>query len=224
MSEHDAGLSGLPSGPASAGPTQSQAPAHGLRIVELAPDLCDDYMTLFDAAFSDHPGWDGCYCAFYDTPSDDPFDPEADGPRHRADRLARIRSGAARGLLAYLDERPVGWCNAGPRSAVPNLRRFAEAVADPSDDPAVVMCFVIDPDHRGRGVATALLREAVRAASRWGCPWLEGYPAKPDVDTEGLPWTAAFYKGTARMYEAAGFRVARDMGTWSVMRHDLGMT
>jgi GNAT superfamily N-acetyltransferase len=193
----------------------------GVHVRELAPELADDYLALFDAAFRDNPGWDGCYCAFYDAPTGQPFDPAVDGARHRADRVARIRSGVARGLLAYVGDRPVGWCNVGPRSSIPNLRRFGEAVEDPAHDPAVVMCFVIDPEHRGRGVATALLREAVRAARRWGCEWVEGYPAKPDVDTEGLPWTAAFYKGTQAMYENAGFRVAREMGTWSVMRHDL---
>jgi GNAT superfamily N-acetyltransferase len=199
----------------------AQDPEIAVRIVELTADLADDYAALFDAAFRDNPDWAGCYCAFYDAPEGQPFDPEADGASHRAQRLDRIRSGAARGLLAYLDDRPVGWCNVGPRSRIPNLRRFAEAVEDPADDPAVVMCFVIDPEHRGHGVATALLREAVRAARRWGCGWVEGYPAKPDVDTDGLPWTAAFYKGTQAMYEKAGFRSARDMGTWSVMRHDL---
>lgn len=198
---------------------QEQAPA--VRIVELAPEFADDYLALFDAAFRDNPGWDGCYCAFYDAPAGQPFDPAVDAVQHRADRVARIRSGIARGLLAYVDDRPVGWCNVGPRSSIPNLRRYAEAVEDQDDDPAVVMCFVIDPEFRGRGVATALLHEAVRAAQRWGCPWVEGYPAKPDADTAGLAWTAAFYKGTQAMYESAGFRAARDLGTWSVMRHDL---
>lgn len=192
-----------------------------VRVVELTPELADDYVALFDAAFRDNPGWAGCYCAFYDAPAGQPFDPEVDGEQHRGDRVGRIRAGVARGLLAYAGDRAVGWCNVGPRSSIPNLRRFADAVEDPADDPAVVMCFVIDPEHRGRGVATALLREAVRVAGRWGCPWVEGYPAKPDVDTEGLPWTAAFYKGTPAMYEAAGFRPVRDMGTWWVMRHDL---
>jgi GNAT superfamily N-acetyltransferase len=83
------------------------------------------------------------------------------------------------------------------------------------------MCFVIDPEHRGRGVAAALVREAIEAARRWGSPWLEGYPAKPDADTDGMPSSAAFYKGPQSMYVSAGFRVVRDMGTWSVMRHDL---
>jgi GNAT superfamily N-acetyltransferase len=195
--------------------------AADLRVVELGPEHVDDYLALFDAAFREFPDWSGCYCAFYDATAGTPFDPEQDGARHRADRAARIRTGRAIGLLAFLDGVPVGWCNVAPRSQVPNLRKFAEAIVDPADEPAVVMCFVIHPDHRGKGVASALLAWALDAARRWGSPWVEGYPARPDADTDGLPWAAAFYKGPLSMYEAAGFTVTRDMGDWLVVRRDV---
>ena len=190
-------------------------------VVEVGPDRVADYFTLFDSAFRDNPDWDGCYCAFYDVTAGQAFSPDQDAQRHRAQRGERLRSGAARGLLAYIDGAPVGWCNVAPRSQVPNLRKFAQAVESGADDPAVIMCFVIDPDHRGKGVATALVRGAIEAGRRWAVPWLEAYPAKVDADTEGLPWTAAFYKGPLSMYLGAGFSVARDMGSWYVVRHEL---
>ena len=145
--------------------------AADLEVVELGPEHVDDYLALFDAAFREFPDWAGCYCAFYDAPAGQPFDPQEEGAQHRADREARIRSGRAHGLLAYRDGAPVGWCNVAPRSQVPNLRKFAEAVVDPADEPAVVMCFVIHPDHRGQGVASDLLAGALDAARRWGTPW-----------------------------------------------------
>ena len=46
--------------------------------------------------------------------------------------------------------------------------------------------------------------------------------APPDLFV-ATPAVDGGLEGTQRMFEAAGFRVARDMGTWSVMRHDLGM-
>jgi len=192
-----------------------------IEVVEVGPDRVADYFTLFDSAFRDNPDWDGCYCAFYDEASGQPFSPDQDAQRHRAEREHRLRSGTARGLLGYVDGVPVGWCNVAPRSQVPNLRKFAHAVESAADDPAVIMCFVIDPDHRGQGVATALVRGAIEASRRWGVPWLEAYPAKADVDTEGLPWTAAFYKGPLSMYVAAGFSIVRDTGSWYVVRHQL---
>ncbi|HEX6888898.1 MAG TPA: GNAT family N-acetyltransferase [Candidatus Nanopelagicales bacterium] len=192
-----------------------------LDVRPLALELFDDYVALFDTAFPDNPGWAGCYCGFYDDTSGEPWDPEQDPAAHREARRARIAAGLASGLLAYAGGRPIGWCNVAPRSRIPNLRRFAEAIEDPAQDPALVMCFVIAPDARGQGVATALLDAAIEAARGWGSPWIEAYPAKPDTDTDGLPWTAAFYKGPLVMYERAGFTVARDMGWWVVARRPL---
>jgi GNAT superfamily N-acetyltransferase len=193
-----------------------------IEVVELTPDRVDDYFALFDNSFPDNPDWAGCYCGFHDDTSARPWENVQDAIEHRAAREARIRSRAASGLLAYVDDQPVGWCNVALRSRYDNLRRYAEAVVDPAEDPALIMCFVITPQQRGRGVATALVRGAITAAQGWGAPWLEAYPAKPEQDTDPLPWTAASYKGPLSMYERAGFRIARDMGTWLVVRHELG--
>jgi GNAT superfamily N-acetyltransferase len=191
-------------------------------IVEVGPDRIGDYFALFDSAFRDNPDWDGCYCAFYDDTSGLPFSPDQDAQRHRAAREERLRSGAARGLLAFIDGVPVGWCNVAPRSLIPNLRAFAKAVESAADEPAVIMCFVIDPAHRGKGVATALVHGAIEASRKWGVPWVEAYPTKADADTDGMPWTAVSYKGPLSMYLAAGFSVEGDMGSWFVVRHPLG--
>lgn len=194
-----------------------------IAVLEFAPSLVGDYFTLFDAAFRDNPDWAGCYCAFYDSPPGVPFDPQQDGPANRMARRQRLVSGAARGLLAYVGAQPVGWCNVAPRSSFVNLRKFTAAAAD-GVDPAVVMCFVIDPDWRGQGVATALLHGAIEAARRWGSPWLEAYPARPDSDPDGLPWTAAAYKGPLGMYLSAGFVRQGEFDTWLSVRHHLGPT
>jgi len=190
----------------------------GIEVVELTPDRADDYAALFDAAFPDNPDWAGCYCGYYDDTSGQPWRPDLEGARNRAARLARIRDGRAAGLLAYADDRPVGWCNVAPRRRIPNLRRFAAAVESDADDPAVVMCFVIAPDRRGQGVARSLLQGAILAAGRWASPWIEAYPSAPETGSDGLAWTAASYKGPLSLYLKAGFTVAREMGPWLVVR------
>ena len=191
-----------------------------LWIVELSPDRVDDYFALFDGAFADNPEWAGCYCAFHDEAAGTAWRPE-DAAEHRAARAGRIRSGQAHGLLAYADGLPVGWCNVGPRSGLANLRAFARAVEDPADDPAVIMCFVVRPEWRGRGVASALVGGAIEASRRWGVPWLEAYPADPEGDTAGEAWSSAFYTGPLGMYLEAGFRVVRQLDFGFVVRHDL---
>lgn len=195
--------------------------AADLDVVELTPDLADDYLALFDGAFADNPAWAGCYCYFHDDTSGLRWDSVGEAAQHRHLRAQRIRSEAARGLLAYQDGRAVGWCNVAPRSEYANLRFAAKAVEDPGSDPAVIMCFVIDPDHRGQGVASTLVRAAIDAARRWGVPWLEGYPADPSSFDDDLPASAQSYTGPFAMFAAAGFREVKDMGDWKVMRHDL---
>ena len=104
--------------------------------------------------------------------------------------------GKPNGLLAYDDEAVVGWCNVGPRDAFVNLRAYAEAV-EPGDAPTgSVMCFVVHPEHRHRGVATALLASVDDYLRDLGMATAEGYPrAAPPADP-AFPWTAASYKGT----------------------------
>jgi GNAT superfamily N-acetyltransferase len=192
-----------------------------IEVVELSPELVDDYFQLFDHAFRDNPLWNGCYCWYHDDVSGQPWRPVEDGAEHRRLRAEKVRSGTARGLLAYSAGVPVGWCNVAPRSEYANLRFAIKAVQESDADPAVIMCFVIDPDHRGQGVASALLRAALDVSRRWGVPWLEGYPADPKAFDDDLPKTAQAYTGPLAMYEAAGFEVARDLGDWKVVRHRL---
>ncbi|HYU56091.1 MAG TPA: hypothetical protein VEL71_07735 [Candidatus Dormibacteraeota bacterium] len=80
-----------------------------IEVRELRPELLQDYLQFFDRAFSDFPQWADCYCGFYDTPGNDWDATPNAGPEHRAARSALISAGKAEGLLAYIDDRPVGW-------------------------------------------------------------------------------------------------------------------
>jgi GNAT superfamily N-acetyltransferase len=83
------------------------------------------------------------------------------------------------GAIAYLDDRPVGWAAAGPRS------RYTRAVRTPTmktvdqaenDSVWLVPCLFVHPDMRGWGIARKLLRCAVRMARGAGASAIEGFP------------------------------------------------
>lgn len=135
--------------------------ARKVEVRDLTPELLDDYLKFFDKdAFTDFPEWSGCYCGFYDTAGDD-WDASAKAePAHWAARAERIRSGKAHGLLAIADNKIVGWCNAQPRASFLNMRRYAVAVDDPSESVGSIMCFLVSPEYRGKGVGTVLLSVA----------------------------------------------------------------
>lgn len=145
--------------------------------------------------------------------------------RHRSALMReRVREGPAPGMLAYIDGEPIGWCGIGPRSEFTRLQRSRTIRA--VDDLAVwsVVCFLVRPGFRRRGVAAALLAGAVAYAKECGAPALEGYP----VDSAGARIDTTFaYVGTTALFEPAGFRRIAETSARSaglprfVMRHDL---
>lgn len=127
----------------------------------------------------------------------------------------------APGLIAYVDDHPVGWTRVGPRSALPGVlgnRALAKVLTD--DDGAWwVACFAVDSRQRRAGIGVSLLRAAVEYAREHGATAVEGHP----VDVASLKAArvagSAIYTGTVAMFTAAGFtEVARTYPTRPVMR------
>jgi GNAT superfamily N-acetyltransferase len=123
-------------------------------------------------------------------------------------------------LLAYLDDRPVGWTRVVPRNTLPGivgntaLRRLLD------DDASAwwVTCVNLRREARGLGIGAALLRAAVDHAQTHGASLLDGHP----VDTEklkGHPSPAALFTGTLAMFANAGFHeIGRTYPSRPVMR------
>jgi GNAT superfamily N-acetyltransferase len=195
--------------------------SHGVKVEvrELTPDLLDDYLRFFDKdAFTDFPEWSECYCGFYDTLGE--WDSSAkSGPTHRAARAERIRSGKAHGLLAIADGKVVGWCNAQARSSFLNMRRYATVIDDPAEPVGSIMCFLVAPGHRGKGLGTALLNAACDKFRREKLRVAEGYPTTNPVKRDWeTPWAQENYKGSLSMYLKAGFKVHRQLERFAIVR------
>jgi len=193
-----------------------------IEVRELKPELLQDYLRFFDQAFSDFPHWAGCYCGFYDTPGND-WDPTAKaGPQHRTARAGQISSGKASGLLAYIEGNPVGWCNAQPRANFANMRHYTVAVTGANEHVGSVMCFLVAPEHRGKGICTALLNAAVDKFHRDGLQIAEGYPTtNPSKRTWEIPWAEENYKGPLSIYLKNGFKIHRQLERFAIVRKQL---
>jgi GNAT superfamily N-acetyltransferase len=79
-------------------------------------------------------------------------------------------------------------------------------------------CFLIHPEHRHRGVATALVAGAVRIAPSWGARALEALPRRPrePVSDDEL-WT-----GPMGAFEKNGFVEVHAFEPYPVLRRELG--
>ena len=118
-------------------------------------------------------------------------------------------SGATSGLVAYLDDEPVGWCAVESRAVYARLllktRVPWEGRAEDKADEGVwaVTCFVTRAGFRSRGISRALARAAVDFARKCGARALEGYPMITQPGREIMP--VELHVGSRSIFAAAGF-------------------
>ncbi|HVE65129.1 MAG TPA: GNAT family N-acetyltransferase [Thermoanaerobaculia bacterium] len=117
-----------------------------------------------------------------------------------------IASGQVHGALAFRGTDAIGWCSIGPRIDFPGLTR--KRLLQTEWDPGTwsVTCFYMPSTERGKGLASALLRESLRIAREHGASSVEAYPVRPKKG-EKIP--AAFaWTGVPALFEREGFEVA----------------
>lgn len=174
-----------------------------LDIRPLVPELLDAMGSVLRGSWGST-----CWCIYprlthremLDLPGDGPH-----GPRRREEMTRLAARGHSPGLLAFEGEQPVGWVAVAPRS---ELNRIARSRATPpvDDEPVwVIPCVTVHRQHRGRGVAVALIRAAVSYAGKHGATHVEAYPR---AGSERTGDDNAFF-GTEPLFRRAGFSVVR---------------
>lgn len=183
-------------------------------ICPLTAARADDYARFFDHdAFMDNPYWADCYCLFPAFAGSDEQWEGRSSEENRAERIAQIRADAAHGLLAYADEKPVAWCHAAPREAMPKFA--ADLAAGPGERVGVIACFVVAAPYRKQGLAARLLDAACDYLRDLGMTVAEGYPLA-DAGSD-----AHAFKGPLSMYLEAGFERAGEDGEAVIVRKRL---
>lgn len=191
-----------------------------IEIKPLSVDLIPSYIDFFDTrAFSDDSPCGPCFCT---SPSMDPaseaqmiseFGDDAKSTLRRY-AINLLIAGRIHGYLAFEDDNPVGWCNAGDRDGYPNwIPEIARQVS--SGKTVSVLCFTIAPDYRGRGLSLALLERVVQDAKTQGYQTVEGYPR---IQKDREPYD---FNGPLRLFEKAGFVEKAREGNLVVMSKDL---
>ena len=161
----------------------------------------------------------GCWCMFYRRSGEAPVPTGLTRAQANKKSLkALARKDPPPGLIGYRGKEPVGWVSLGPREDFRKLER--SIVMKAVDDAKVwsVVCFVVPGEHRGQGVASALLEGAIAYARKRRVKVLEAYP----VDKRGRTPDDSLWFGTKSMYDAAGFvEVARRKPQRPVVRLSL---
>jgi GNAT superfamily N-acetyltransferase len=179
----------------------------------LTLETWDDFLAVMGPRGGDA----GCWC-MYNRQTSREF-AASKGEPNRVAMRSLVESGEVPGLIGYRDGEPVGWIAVQPREVYGRLSR--SRVAKPLDDrPAwAVACFVVPKQHRGSGVASALLAAACDYAADQGANLIEGYPVEPREDRIPDFWA---WMGFPSMFRATGFdEVARRSETRPFMRKEL---
>lgn len=168
----------------------------------------------------DDPSW--CWCRlFLGAPAVESATPGSGPDNRRALRQEITHAEVPPGLLAYVENEPVGWTRVGPRSNFPRVSGNRALAKVLTDDPGVwwVTCFAVDRRHRRSGVGSALLTAAVEFAREHGARAVEGHPVDVAALTAVRVGGSAVFTGTLAMFSAAGFtEVGRTYPSRPVMR------
>ena len=193
----------------------------GIVITPLRPAQAGDFLRFFDhergVAFADNAQWAKCYCHYYQVPKSIRW-ASLSAPQNRTAMQARIEVGEMEGFLAYEGGEVVGWVNAQPRHELPHC--FARLGISPTPlacapfEAAAIVCFVIAPMQRRRGIARALLCGALGSFATRGFKLVDGFPFK----SRGSELAADHYHGPLPIFLDAGFSVLSEHKDLTVVR------
>ena len=178
-----------------------------LELRELTPDHANDFLDYFDQdAFADNPEGASCYCCYFHwvgTGSEDWSTRTAAANREWQTEL--IQCGKTTGILAFLDNRPIGWCHASEKRSLAHLATM-DILASPDDESVgSIVCFVVTKRFRGTGLSNLLLEATCDLLAKRSLQIVEAYPDRQATNSY------ANFHGRFDMFLDAGFQIHREL-------------
>ena len=208
-----------------------------LTIKPLTETTAADFFDFFDnRAFSDGSPYAPCYCNCFQLTPDhvrihigeraSAFGGGFEGLRLALRESAEnlIKDKILRGYLAYENDLSIGWCNANDRqnyirvgSFNPGKHQEEDYYISSGEKGRIksLVCFEISPDHRGKGIAKALLRRVCEDAKTEGFGLVEVYPQLTDS------YSSLDFNGPMKMYQNADFEEVKRHGKTIIMQKRL---
>jgi GNAT superfamily N-acetyltransferase len=182
-----------------------------LTFKPVTPERWNDLEELF----GQHGAYGGCWCMWWRIKRSEFDRNHGAGNRKALKRI--VNSSTVPGILAYFQERPIGWCSVAPREHFPVLDR--SPVLKRVDERTVwsIVCFFVARPYRRRGLSSLLIRGALEYARQRSATIVEAYP----VDKECSKNTSLeAFTGFAKTFERLGFReVERRSASRPILRH-----
>lgn len=187
-----------------------------ITIKTLSPDILNDWLYFFEKiGFADNPGWSGCYCRFYHFAGSSKEWEKLTNEENRKASTDLIHSREMHGFLAYLDDKPVGWCNINTREKFAKTLYEDDSADSQEKKIAGIVCFLIAHPNRRQGIARKLLRHAISHYKEKEYDIIESYPRIGELSE------AHSYRGPISLYKSEGFTIHKEFEDIYVMRRYL---
>ena len=161
----------------------------------LIQPVTEDLWPYLEKLFGKQGACNGCWCMYWRIGAEYH---KRNRSLNKADLHQIISSNRPAGLLALVDEMPVGWCQLTPRKDLPWLIKNGYGNFNDGSNVWCISCFYIKPGYRGKEIALALIRASIDYAKKSGADLLEAYPGKSPHSFTGNPST----------FSRAGFKIA----------------
>ena len=110
-----------------------------------------------------------------------------------------------KGILAYLDNRPIGWCHAAEKRSLAHLATMGVLASPDDESVGSIVCFVVTQRFRGTGLSSLLLEAACDLLAKRSLQIVEAYPDRHATDSY------ANFHGRLDMFLDAGFQIHREL-------------
>lgn len=169
----------------------------------------------FENLFGEKGACAGCWCMYWRMRRKDYDLQRGSGTKKMMKNL--VNNGTVPGIIAYDNNKPVGWCSVAPREDFPVLEN--SRVLKRIDEKPVwsIVCFFIQKEFRKKGLSLELLNAAITFVKMNKGKIIEGYPVEPKSGktADVFAWT-----GLASAFRKAGFKeLERRSETRPIMRY-----
>lgn len=183
-----------------------------IEIKPLTKDLKEDYLFLFDnMVHKENPEWSKCYCNDYHFLGDVET---CTRDRSRVMIIDRIDENELRGYLVFNNGKAIGWCNVNNRSNYQRLLRDYDLIENPNDKVCAVVCFLIHPDYRRKGITQKIIEKIIADYSNAKYDFIEAYPKKGKSSSSN-------FNGSLELYKRNDFKIYKEHESYYVMRKNL---
>ena len=177
--------------------------------------LTKDRWKDFEELFGPRGAVAGCWCMWWRISRSEFEKQKGDGNKKAIKKI--VHNNEVPGILAYSNDKAVGWCSIQPREVFSRFDR--SRIFQKVDEKPVwsIVCFFVKRGFRKAGMSEELIKAAVKYAKKHGAKIIEGYPTEPKNDKVADTFV---YTGFYSSFKKAGFKeVERRSETRPIMRY-----